>query len=122
MGLRKYIAIGVGVLSAAVVISAGIAIGVRNWGQTASLSDTPSCRLNDVPLKGRVQIVPKNADYRVHVDKYFPQVKLTVVDHAPDFCGEWQFVQKDADFTIMLVGVDRYDLRIRLKQSDRPPR
>lgn len=63
-----------------------------------------SCTCKGIPLYGRVRVVQSmQADFRVQVVRSFADLWVTKCSSSPLDCGEWQFVEGAADFTIVYV-------------------
>jgi hypothetical protein len=50
-----------------------------------------------------VKIVTYGADFRIKVVDSQPDLRVKKVVRFPVECGEWQFVDLDADFTVQIV-------------------
>jgi hypothetical protein len=62
-----------------------------------------SCTCKGIPLYGRVKVVQSmQADFRVQVVSSFADLLVTKCT-SPLRCGEWEFVEGSADFTIVYV-------------------
>lgn len=62
-----------------------------------------SCTCKGIPLHGRVKVVQSmQADFRVQVVSSFADLQVTQCT-SPLRCGEWEFVEGSADFTIVYV-------------------
>jgi len=61
------------------------------------------CKCKGIPLYGKVKIVEINPDFRVQVVERNPDLKIIFVDRSPNRCGEWQIVDRAADFTVKIV-------------------
>ena len=57
----------------------------------------------EIPLHGRVKVVSGLADFQVQVVSGLADLRVKKVNSFPDKCGEWQFVDSHADFTIEFV-------------------
>jgi hypothetical protein len=67
--------------------------------------DQRPCDFQGHQLKGRVRVVDSFPDFRVKLETDQKKAELHVrrVSSAPEMCGEWQFVDGMADFTIRFV-------------------
>jgi hypothetical protein len=65
------------------------------------------CKCKGKKLYGRVKVVERGyiSDFRVKVVErgYIEDFRVRIVDLAPNYCGEWQFVDCGEDFRIEFV-------------------
>ncbi|MFP4023992.1 MAG: hypothetical protein ACLFVR_05650 [Thiohalospira sp.] len=85
-----------------------------------SYSQVENCKLNEIELKGNVQVVEHNADLNVYVSQYEgTNTFLVSLVYHPGHCGEWRIVEFNGDFTIRIVKYEaQADLVIKLKETD----
>ncbi len=65
--------------------------------------DKENCTCNGIPLYGNVEVVNSNADFRVQIVNSFENLMVEKVNSNALKCGEWIFVNSNADFTIEFV-------------------
>lgn len=65
--------------------------------------DKENCTFNGIPLYGNVEVVNSNADFRVQIVNSFENLMVEKVNSNALKCGEWIFVNSNADFTIEFV-------------------
>lgn len=65
--------------------------------------DKENCTCNGIPLFGRVEVVNSNADFKVQIVNSFENLMVEKVNSNALKCGEWIFVNSNADFTIEFV-------------------
>jgi hypothetical protein len=62
------------------------------------------CSFNGVPMFGRVRYVPSGAQFKIRVVTSGAAIRVSDPSpRAPKKCGEWQFVQVKAKFTVQIV-------------------
>ena len=78
------------------------------------------CKCKGKTLKGRVKVVDYDADFRVKVSGHSADLRVKKVDYLYTSipCGEWRFVDYDADFTVQFVD---YDADFTIKFVDNNP-
>jgi len=72
----------------------------------AFIQDKPidkDCKCKGIPLYGKVKIIDINPDFKVQVVERNPDLNIIFVDRNPNRCGEWQIVDRAADFTVKVV-------------------
>ena len=67
--------------------------------------DQRPCEFVGHPLKGRVRVVDSFPDFLVKIEPDERKAELHVrrVEQPAELCGEWQFVDGMADFTVRFV-------------------
>lgn len=67
--------------------------------------DQRPCEFQGHTLKGRVRIVDSFPDFKVKIEEDEDEAELHVrrVSSTAEMCGEWQFVDGMADFTVRFV-------------------
>ena len=74
---------------------------VGSGAGTGNVSD--DCTFRGIKLAGKVKVVDSFPDVRVKIVRSFPDLRVKKVESFADECGEWQFVDSFADFTIQYV-------------------
>lgn len=62
-----------------------------------------NCEAKGKKLYGRVMIVNSLEDLRVMKTSFAPDLRVQVVNNAPNECGKWMFVESLPDLKIKLV-------------------
>ena len=104
----------------ALLLAACAAPLMTSYIPTASVAQTApadvECSVNGIELFGRVHIVEHDADVRVKMVEHFADLNVDPFSTFPNDCGEWQFVEHNADFTIRFVESNA-DIEIELVQA-----
>ena len=98
----------------AIIVILSVFISIVTNGQVVE------CKLKEIELKGSVQVVEYNANFRVYVRGYEGvNTFLVNIVNNPSHCGEWKIVDFNGDFTISIVdNPAQADLEIKLGFSD----
>ena len=66
-------------------------------------NDFSGCKAKGKNLFGRVMIVNAGEDLRVMKVAHAPDIRVQVVNMAPNRCGQWMFVESLPDLKIKIV-------------------
>ena len=72
-------------------------------GQWSGREKIKDCKLRGKKLYGRVRVVETHEDFKVRVVETHEDLDVMKVDHFPDNCGKWHFVDSFEDFTVRFV-------------------
>lgn|GEM_PF-5417267 len=100
----------------AVVVAMSLVGLAAGTGAHAAVHLNSGCWLNGHELRGRVRVVRALADFKVRRVKALADLRVQHVRSLPSSCGQWQFVEAFADFTIKFVSVGE-DFTIKMVSS-----